>query len=579
MADLGTCSAPFVMHMLYGHSPRSARHGLKRVSSLVLFQGTREGSCHHGLAVQNLSFWRQVLRILDPHDITTTLQPPTGGSQPLSLSHRYQRALSSCCLVCRMNAPALSQGIGCFKRWGASSRFGWIGTCKDHRRGSYCSICLAANPPGRTPQNPNAIPNPFDTTPVDSGPAIVENEDPENWSPGVDATCSWCRKESLVLRAEGESRVARALGMPHLLPFDWEARHAIDGFVEIGEGNMNEIVLLCIEKQWLQDNTKIRGVLEEAVAASRYQARQEDGLEYDEEDEFLSEDEEDPELLAMTEESANVREIALSDWARSRILDGLWFNPALLRYKELPPGVSAVVPASHPFPSLAPADGTRHPVYRTDPPPTHHLAQQAERTFWKQLKLVLRPAMDNVVRRIVIECAAEGTDPAVRAAKMEIGEVLEELREPGVWLRGYDWMAERRAQAQAQAQTAQTEQRRRVQPQIEDEDPNGSHNGKNVNMNMDLSSPTSSTHSSGSNATSPVLSTSTLRTTPSPEPRKDSGSSPTMIPIQPVLDNPIALNAIPYIPDTFANLQSNSLIGIEQVLIFILLFSGLRSIH
>ena len=38
-------------------------------------------------------------------------------------------------------------------------------------------------------------------------------------------------------------------------------------------------------------------------------------------------DEDDPELMQLTEESG-VRDLALGDWARARILNGHWFSPA-----------------------------------------------------------------------------------------------------------------------------------------------------------------------------------------------------------------------------------------------------------
>ncbi|KAG1818891.1 hypothetical protein EV424DRAFT_1619427 [Suillus variegatus] len=41
-----------------------------------------------------------------------------------------------------------------------------------------------------------------------------------------------------------------------------------------------------------------------------------------------SEDEDDPDLLSMTEDAGGVRDLAIADWARTRILDGHWCSPA-----------------------------------------------------------------------------------------------------------------------------------------------------------------------------------------------------------------------------------------------------------
>ena len=62
-------------------------------------------------------------------------------------------------------------------------------------------------------------------------------------------------------------------------------------------------------------------------------------------------------------------------------------------------------------------------------PPTYALCELAYRAYQKQMKLLLLPAMANVVRRLAIECAADGVDPALKAARMSLEEVNEYLRE------------------------------------------------------------------------------------------------------------------------------------------------------
>jgi len=55
-------------------------------------------------------------------------------------------------------------------------------------------------------------------------------------------------------------------------------------------------------------------------------------------------DEDDPELMQLTEEGC-VRDLASGYWARPRISDAYWFNPADIWYQCSVPG-----PAIHPFP-------------------------------------------------------------------------------------------------------------------------------------------------------------------------------------------------------------------------------------
>jgi hypothetical protein len=189
---------------------------------------------------------------------------------------------------------------------------------------------------------------------------------------------------------------------------------------------------------------------------------------------------------------------------------------------------------------------------------------------------VLIPPMRNIVRRIVIECStprlADGKveDPAIRAARMDLEDVLTELREEeGVWFDGFDW-AERR--------------RNNGRELVKRERENGG--------GSDASSTSSCSRSS--NGTSPVLSTTTLQTTPSPPPipigeeggEKGEGechdevedfsrtavpklTKPVTIAIAPVLDPPKLLRAIPYVPVTVSHMPQFSLEAFRTVSSFV----------
>ena len=113
------------------------------------------------------------------------------------------------------------------------------------------------------------------------------------------------------------------------------------------------------------------------------------------------------------------------------------------------------------------------------------------------MRLILSPAMQNVVRKLVVECTMDGVDPALRATRMTIEEIGRELRNEGVWFNSVDWV-ERRANLR-QEEAEERERRRGGARQNEE----------------DESSTVSSVKSDASHETSPILSTTTLQTTSS----------------------------------------------------------------
>ncbi|KAH9941452.1 hypothetical protein B0H21DRAFT_824451 [Amylocystis lapponica] len=384
----------------------------------------------------------------------------------------------------------------------------------------------------------------------------MDNEDNDTW-PEVEATCRGCRSEWLWRRVQNNASDREAVGGHKWDCPDWETRQSVEAFIDLGEGTIKEVLGLAREKHWLRMNTKISDMLKQALAASRFVSRAEAGEAYTSEDELSDdEDEEDPELMSMTEEAGGVRDIAVNDWARNRILDGCWISPADQWYGYTNQNRAMVVPARHPCPwnrgstyagaledgeaDTTGEGGLEHPrpkTVRALCPPSFQLCDQVYRAFQRQMKDILLPAMQNIVRKLVIECTADGTDPAVKAAKKTAEEVVQELRDPAVWYNGYDWLAHR-------ANLRRESERER---RSKDED--------------DASS---SSRSDGSHTTSPVLSTTTLQTTPSPPPSaKDdesvaspiTGSAPTLpIPVSPVLKPPELLRPIPYIPVAISHL-------------------------
>ncbi|KIJ63498.1 hypothetical protein HYDPIDRAFT_29304 [Hydnomerulius pinastri MD-312] len=675
-------------------------------------------------ALETHLFWNKACAHLDPYDALAHCQfvrpqPSVGGAggaataqpQPYRLTpfRHFRQMATHSCVVCRINSPFSSVGLAAAKRPHHVPVIGAITLCREHRKTTFCGVCLREAPPaefdpqfdiqGNTmrfsgynqPYGPAAHLsigmggyNPYPTA---LNPALMvccaENEDDETW-PGVDMTCRSCRSEGLWQRISTSLRDREAVGGPRFVPStsqgssrsikdrqgttisrhppakyasaDWETRSTVDAFIDLGEGSITEVINVAREKFWLRSQTKMPELMEQAVAATRW-AGEGMGVDFtphtpavnnqasthlessggaaapetavvnvanDVAESYSpanstspsppsprsaqrsrspsprsvysseyegSEEEEDTELLSLTEDAGGVRELAISDWTRSRILDGHWCSPADQWYGHAWPAGGAVrdageetesepdpdeemregssvrrttrVPAVHPCPwtisiPSSPASPTSeadnvHPrmsTVRAHAPPSFTLCEQAYRAYQKQLQLILIPAMTNIVRRFVIECTSGiAGDPAVRVARMNLEEVLAELRTPGVWFDGVDW-----------ASGGLGGNRGREQEREREED----------------SASSASSRSDGSHTTSPVLSTTTLQTTPSPPPahaedkgkeKHSEGTSVTRqlpsavipIPVSPVLQSPKLLHPIPYIPVTVAHMARYSL--------------------
>ncbi|KAI0919431.1 hypothetical protein AcV7_006167 [Taiwanofungus camphoratus] len=517
-------------------------------------------------ALETHNFWQHAIFTIDPHSVLTHLAvvqtTATAGSTnvgPVRLTPRalFRTITSRSCVVCRVNWPQTNKGLMSARRMMVVPELGAVAMCRGHGKSGYCGVCLREAPVMEGEAE------------MAAGTAMccVENEDNKTW-PGVEATCRMCRSEWLWRRVAHSAFDRDAVGGYRWNSADWETRQSVEAFIDLGEGTIGEVVTLAQEKHWLRLYTKLPDMLQQALAASRYVSRAEAGDEYGSEDELSEEEEDDPELMSITEDAGGVRDIAINDWARTRILDGHWISPADQWY-----GFASernVVPAEHPCPwhpgslysgaledgeSECTSDGEMlmHPrpkTYQSITPPSFALCDQAFRAFRQQMRDILLPAMKNIVRRVVIESTADGIDPTVRTAPMTLEDVVRELREEATWLNGVDWL-ERRALVR---------ERERAQRQRKDEDDSST-----------------SSRSDGSHTTSPVLSTTTLQTTPSPPPSgsasakdDDSVASPITttapaIPISPVLKSPEPLHPIPYIPVTISHMPQWSLSAFEYV--------------
>ena len=188
--------------------------------------------------------------MFDPHDFLLCLQYNPLRRTPYR--HFRQNVYENSCVVCRISYPTTSHGLGQWKRTIHTHLLGAVPCCKDHRKERFCGVCLRD---------------------VHSDESITDNEDCETW-PYVEATCRSCRGEALWKACnEATAREREAIGERHLTPADWEARQAIETFVEVGEGNVREVISLAVEKWWLRKNTKIADMMRLAVATSKLQSR------------------------------------------------------------------------------------------------------------------------------------------------------------------------------------------------------------------------------------------------------------------------------------------------------------------
>ncbi|KAI0692159.1 hypothetical protein BC835DRAFT_85049 [Cytidiella melzeri] len=513
------------------------------------------------IALEYHPFWQHGCSVLDPHDHLAHMGfvhvPASSAGSAKALAPRlspyrhFQNISTYSCYVCRLNFPYSNHGLGTAKRLAVSPHLRTVPVCRDHRKGTFCAVCLRAAPHDDT------------NTMV----CVAENEDNETW-PGVEATCRSCRLEWL-WKVSGYSPMDREAigGFPcrwgKHAP-DWEIRQAIETFVDMGEGCISEVLKLARDKHWLRKFTKLPDMLSQAVAATKYVDRAEAVYEGDASDDDLSADEDDPELMSLTEDACGVRDLAIGDWVRNRILDGHWISPADQFYGSFIPH-KPFIPAKHPCPWLgatytgavedgeSTGDGEElvHPrprTYDAPSPPSYHLCELVFRVYQRVMREILYPAMCNIVRRLVMESQVDGTDPGMKALKMSLEDVVDQLRDPDTWSKGVDWIQRKRIRQKQ-------EQRRR--PRSDDDD-------------------SSSSRSGGSHTTSPVLSTTTLQTTPSPPPiggKEDETESPPIaissptipVPESPSIQASSLLRPIPYIPVTIAHLPHFSIDSIRLV--------------
>ncbi|KAF8525991.1 hypothetical protein BU17DRAFT_41141, partial [Hysterangium stoloniferum] len=423
-------------------------------------------------ALINIDFWQAACRKLDRLDIATRslvnrdVKVEVVGSTTDNVDARLRRNFNHfhtlsqvCCIPCRINRPASKEGICNVKTTLATAPFGQVSVCKGHRNNSFCGVCL----------KDVSIASHGDHNQLAKVPeSLFENEDFDTW-PTVHTTCFHCRRDALLriaaLYSNPSVNLLDFIGGPTLDGKDYEARSTVDNFVDMAEGGVNDVITVVLERQWLRVNTNLGSLLDQAVASARYsRAEMED---YESEEEMLSDDEEESYDMLQSQEENGVRTLAITAWARARILDGNWITPAdvwCMNTGQVPVDSawdpSLLTPTVHPVPhslQTSPSNNSSsstsemEDVMSTEPgPPTQHMihyppldihttmpsyrfAQITANHFRTTFRDIIFEPMRTIVLRIMNEAQMAAQDPCVRLAKLDMDDVLILLRDEPTW--------------------------------------------------------------------------------------------------------------------------------------------------
>ncbi|KAJ7579918.1 hypothetical protein C8J56DRAFT_1104985 [Mycena floridula] len=273
----------------------------------------------------------------------------------------------------------------------------------------------------------------------------------------------------------------------------------MESILELGEGAIHDVITIARDCQWLNKHTKLHNMLNQALSLSIPSNRSNRPLE---------EEEEDADFLHMTENDS-VRDLALMDWARLRILDGCWMSPADQWYGYTAPGFAR----------------DQIGLVRTVHPVAWSIEEEAGERGQRDLQ---RPGQEDIHPRFSIVTGLVPPSHALceQAFMAHRSDVIA-LRDEGIWFKGVNCIERRRKETR-------TREAKETMAKSQGSD--------------------SSTNSSTS--TGPVLSTMTLQTTLSPpqsilrnsrHTSKPVAPRPITIAVAPVLDPPRLLPSIPHV--------------------------------
>nr|GAT47937.1 predicted protein [Mycena chlorophos] len=429
------------------------------------------------IAIEDHLFYRTAIKLFDPFNhysnYAWAVPPnPLGGSAasagvPNTAYRHFQSVYNIACLPCRINAPHSQMGVGGARKVIETPRLGHVAVCKDHhtaRRSRWCEVCfkdmelvrhLRRESMNRTREEYARAQQRFES---------LRHYAAAGHHVSQDAYADAHNHAKQALRAaqnaeadergwlRSQTKWSEMMGMV-VATRGWESGEAVqqvdDRRRERARTPSPELVVQQPQAQ--QPRTQQTQQTQHAQWAGKTIALQQghypqqqrerslsptDGYSED----YSSSDELELEMEMAVEEEMNVRELALGDWARGRVLDGSWLSPVdvywftRVKRQEHP---DARIRAIHPVPwSISPpestdddASPTRHPDISGPPAPTQTLAEVAHNAYIRQLRTVLLPPMRNIVRRLVLECAFDVVDPAIRAARMTIDDVVREMRE------------------------------------------------------------------------------------------------------------------------------------------------------
>ncbi|KAJ7580819.1 hypothetical protein C8J56DRAFT_1057774 [Mycena floridula] len=323
--------------------------------SRMVFAAVRESRAVEGVmrvckgwwaAIEHHPFWQQASALLDPLDLmaaqaylhhgshssanshlnsnSSSQNASHGGihsQSRVSPYHHFRSLFSISCLVCRINYPSTNHGLAAAKRDVAidikdqkpgkvkpgtmfTTLLGLAPLCKEHdkKRMRFCGLCLR-----------------------DSAACYPNNG---RFDGAVEQNGSTSRRESTretqkLWDCGGETRCSLFLAPPTMKPeVSWKALSNLEkarfAMSLVGSGPPIRVSRPARQPYPLfQPALLVKpNILASSIPSNR-------PLEEEEE----SEEEEDADFLHMTENDG-VRDLALMDWARLRILDGFWMSPA-----------------------------------------------------------------------------------------------------------------------------------------------------------------------------------------------------------------------------------------------------------
>ncbi|CAE6492646.1 unnamed protein product [Rhizoctonia solani] len=478
--------------------------------------------------------WRTLCMIIDPtmaHTRPRHLNPTQVPSQPPLNAGTFRRIIRATCLVCAVTCP----DVYTYRRRVSrvpqpptyptpSSMWGIIPACAVHRPLSFCGRCLRSelatlglygNHIGLAPLAAN-----------ERDPEFVRCLDLRTSSgAGIRAVCGACRHERIraeLIRGRG-ANMAPWMGSGFWdwdydgadvwsIPWDGglsrrdadrllrseEVAGVVTQYVEYGDWTVREAIEEMEERVWMRWWTKaneMEGLVRATAKLQRMEERAAEPLDTDDES-----DEED-DLLSLSDEFG-LRDMIFQDWARNRILEGIWLSPHMdinqyyaqastnSEFRHMP---SRWAPR-HPFgrvqrtpPTLPrpftctvqiavrdardPHDSrrayTRVPAnfYLSNPPPPSRISYNLARAWEQSMRSIIGPAITNVVSRIVKECKvveefiqagiddpirresvraqcilAHGeSDPCKAVSRINADRLVDILRGPEPWVEGGGW--------------------------------------------------------------------------------------------------------------------------------------------